>query len=131
MELYNADTGRLLCHMEPIHGQSHELYDEHGYLAIPPCLYGDISEGLVEAELLGLNTTLLSIKRNNNSLPHTGEMASWQMRGIVIPQDATSDDLSGPSSPARRFIDPNELVWERRGSGRSLQQEETNSDFVI
>merc|ERR1712232_952774 len=59
-------------------------YDEHGFLAIPPCLWGDASEGLVEPELLTLDTTLLSIKRNNNTLPHTGEMASWQMRGILV-----------------------------------------------
>lgn len=87
MDLFNADTGKLLCHMEPIYGASDELYDEHGFLAIPPCLWGDISEGLVEPELLSLDTTLLSIKRNNNTLGHTGEMASWQMRGIVVPKE--------------------------------------------
>ena len=39
MELYSADTGSLLCHSEPIRGQSDELYDdEHGFLTIPPCL---------------------------------------------------------------------------------------------
>lgn len=85
-ELYNADTGQLLCRMEPDRGQSDELYDEHGFLAIPPCLWGDEAQGLPPPELLSLDTTLLSIKRNNNTLGHTGEMALWQMRGVVVPK---------------------------------------------
>jgi hypothetical protein len=85
MELYNADTGLLLCRVEPIFGETNEVYDEDGFLAMPPCLWGN-EEGLAPPELLSLDTTLLSIKRNNNTLPHTGEMASWQMRGIVIPK---------------------------------------------
>jgi hypothetical protein len=88
MELYNADTGRLLCGVEPKYGKGqNKKYDEHRYLAIPPCLWGNASEGLPEPELLSLNTTLLAIKRNNNTLPHTGEMASWQMRAIVVRKD--------------------------------------------
>lgn len=88
MELYNADTGQLLCHAEPVFGQGQREkdYDEHGFLAIPPCLWGDENEGLPPPQLLSLDTTLLSIKRNNNTLPHTGEMASWQMRGILVPK---------------------------------------------
>jgi hypothetical protein len=31
----------------------------------------------------------MSIKRNNNTLPHTGEMASWQMRAILVPRDGS------------------------------------------
>ncbi|CAJ1924746.1 unnamed protein product [Cylindrotheca closterium] len=92
MELYNADTGQLLCHMEPIHGSGEGLYDEHGYLAIPPCLWGDTSEGLDEPQLLSLDTTLMSIKRNNSTLPHTGEMASWQMRGILVRKEEEKED---------------------------------------
>lgn len=84
MELYNADTGSLICSVQPIHGQSNEIFDEHGFFQIPPCLWGDTTEGLVEPELLSLDTNLFSIKRNNNYLPHTGEMALWQMRGIVV-----------------------------------------------
>jgi hypothetical protein len=40
MELYNADTQELLCRHDPVYGKSHEIFDELGYLAIPPCLYG-------------------------------------------------------------------------------------------
>jgi Stress up-regulated Nod 19 len=92
MELYNADTGQLLCHMEPLRGtgSSAEQYDEAGYIAIPPCLWSEDpnrTEGLPLPDLLQLNTTLLSIKRANSTFPHTGEMASWQMRGVVIPRE--------------------------------------------
>lgn len=86
MELYDADTGRLLCGVEPLYGTSGAIYDEKGFLTLPPCLWGDLADGLEEPIFLPLNTTLLSIKRNNSTLPHTGEMASWQMRGVVVPR---------------------------------------------
>jgi hypothetical protein len=95
MELYNADTGRLLCGVEPIYGQTDNVYDERGFLTIPPCLWGDPDDGLQEPELLTLDTTLLSIKRNNNTLSHTGEMASWQMRAIVVPRRNEDEAASG------------------------------------
>eukprot|EP00980_Cylindrotheca_fusiformis_P016757 scaffold5048_cov121-Cylindrotheca_fusiformis.AAC.8 len=92
MELYNADTGRLLCHTEPRYGKGQNAkYDEDNYLAIPPCLWGNAFKGLPEPELLSLDTTLLAIKRNNNTFPHTGEMASWQMRAIVVRKDNDND----------------------------------------
>jgi hypothetical protein len=92
MELYNADTGQLLCHVEPLRGSgsSAEKYDEDGYIAIPPCLWSEDpsgTEGLPMPDLLQLNTTLMSIKRANSTFPHTGEMASWQMRGVVVPRE--------------------------------------------
>lgn len=88
MELYHAQTGELLCRVQPIYGQSvYQVFDEHGYLALPPCLWGREEEGLAAPILLPLDTELLSIKRNNNTLPHTGEMALWQMRGVVVPKE--------------------------------------------
>ncbi len=104
MELYNADTGRLLCHVEPIYGTSHDVYDEVGFLALPPCLWGDMADGLEEPVLLPLNTTLLSIKRNNNTLPHTGDMASWQMRGVIVPRKDDEPDDSSSSTIARPLL---------------------------
>ena len=80
MELYNVDTGELLCRQEPVFGQgSGQPYDELGYIALPPCLWGPASEGLVPPTLLAWNTNLMSIKRNNNPYSHYGEMASWQV----------------------------------------------------
>lgn len=87
MELYNADTGELLCRSEPVVGQSGELYDEKGFVAIPPCLWGSPEEGLLPPPFLTLNTNLFCIKRNNNTMGHTGEMASWQMRGVWVKEE--------------------------------------------
>lgn len=84
MELYNADTGMLLCAHSPVYGQSHAVFDELGYITIPPCLWGEESEGLVQPAFLPLNANLTSIKRNNNTDGHYGEMASWQMRGVLV-----------------------------------------------
>ncbi len=84
MELYNADTGQLICRVEPTFGQSDEVYHERGFLALPPCIWGHESEGLLPPPYLSLDTTLLSIKENNSTLGHTGEMASWQMRGVIV-----------------------------------------------
>ncbi|CAB9505419.1 Stress up-regulated Nod 19 [Seminavis robusta] len=86
MELYNADTGQLLCHVQPKPGKStNKVYDELGYLAIPPCLWShNPDDGLMEPPFLSTDTNLLSIKRNNNTVGHFGEMASWQMRGVVV-----------------------------------------------
>lgn len=101
MELYNADTGILLCKVLPIVGQSDtEIFNERGYIALPPCLFSDNKEngeGLWMPEEVAMNTTLLSIKRVNTTFGHVGEMAMWQMRGVLVPQDPSelppSDDF--------------------------------------
>merc|ERR1719447_453715 len=80
IELYNADTGRLLCRQTPVIGQSHKTFDEEGYIAIPPCLWSPDEDGLIVPELLKFDTKLMSIKKNNATYTHYGEMASWQMR---------------------------------------------------
>lgn len=85
MELYDAKTGRLLCGAEPIIGQGTKVFDEKGYIAIPPCLWGH-EPGMQEPELLPLDFEFLSVKRANSTYGHYGEMASWQMRGIVVPK---------------------------------------------
>lgn len=107
MELYNADTGELLCHMQPIYGNgdTDKDYNENGFLAVPPCLWADDEEGLAKPELLTLDTTLLSIKRNNSTLPHTGEMASWQMRGVLVPRKETTN-----FRPSEGLIEVDETV---------------------
>ena len=90
LTLYNNDTGKVVCEQIPMLGRGNVSltgngkYDEAGYIAIPPCLWGD--EGELDASfLLPAGTTLHSIKRNNNThTGHYGEMASWQMRGISV-----------------------------------------------
>ena len=41
-------------------------------------------EGLSKPIFLHFNTNLTSIKRNNNTNTHYGEMAMWQMRGVMV-----------------------------------------------
>lgn len=88
MELYYIDKQgqpQILCRQIPKYGQGNvkdDKYDEAGYIALPPCLWGD-DEGLEPSVFLPENTQLLSIKRNRNTdMGHYGEMASWQMRGV-------------------------------------------------
>uniref|UniRef100_A0A7S4V172 Uncharacterized protein n=1 Tax=Alexandrium monilatum TaxID=311494 RepID=A0A7S4V172_9DINO len=90
LELYRNDTGtpKLLCRQLPKYGQGNveqDKFDEAGYLALPPCLWGD-DHGLQPSEFLPANTSLVSIKKNRNThTGHFGEMASWQMRGVSFP----------------------------------------------
>lgn len=79
-ELWNADTGELICRQEGHYGVSavatkENPYDEIGYVAIPPCLFGSASDGLQPEPYLKYDTNLTSIKWNNNSVTHYGEMA--------------------------------------------------------
>eukprot|EP00040_Diaphanoeca_grandis_P019959 m.105756 g.105756 ORF g.105756 m.105756 type:complete len:792 (-) comp27674_c0_seq2:460-2835(-) len=85
-ELYNADTGDLICRQTPVTGTAPAAthtnpYDELGYIAVPPCLYGPEDEGLVAPPFLSYDQNLTSIKKNNNTYGHYGEMAMWQCRG--------------------------------------------------
>jgi hypothetical protein len=98
MELYNADTGQLLCHVDMLRGSGGtEPFDERGYIAIPPCLWSSngTNDGLSPPHFLPLNATLLSIKRANSTWPHIGEMASWQMRGVLVSRDTIVDEIQG------------------------------------
>lgn len=69
MELYNADTGDLICRVTPIWGTGDEVYNEAGYLTLPPCLFGH-QPGLLPPQFLGLETNLLSIAKSNNTYGH-------------------------------------------------------------
>lgn len=93
MELYNAQTGKLICGMRPEFGKGTETYNEEGYVALPPCVWGHSDSGAMEAPFLPLDTELLAIKRNNNTYGHYGEMASWQMRGVLVPRANTKTDI--------------------------------------
>jgi len=90
IELYRNDTGipKLLCRQVPKYGQGNveeDKFDEAGYLALPPCLWGE-DAGLEPSEFLPADTPMFSIKKNRNThTGHFGEMASWQMRGVNFP----------------------------------------------
>jgi hypothetical protein len=84
LELYDGETGDLLCRQTPVFGTgSSERFDELDYISIPPCIWGN-EPGLVPPVFLPFDTPLFSIKKNNNTYGHYGEMASWQMRGIFL-----------------------------------------------
>ena len=84
MDIYNADTGDLICNVNGDLGKGTEdKYDEEGYIKLNPCLFGE-DEGLLEPYLFKWDTNFTSIKRNNNTNAHYGEMASWQMRGVLV-----------------------------------------------
>eukprot|EP01063_Lacrimia_lanifica_P024022 TRINITY_DN31_c0_g1_i1.p2 TRINITY_DN31_c0_g1~~TRINITY_DN31_c0_g1_i1.p2 ORF type:complete len:710 (+),score=265.41 TRINITY_DN31_c0_g1_i1:61-2190(+) len=84
MELYNAETGDLICRQEPVIGQgTGGKYDEPGYIALPPCVWGN-EPGVNPPPVMQWDTPITSIKRNNNTLSHTGEMASWQCRVSIV-----------------------------------------------
>jgi hypothetical protein len=85
VELYNSDTGDLICHVDSIRGKGNSSvgYDEKDYIKLNPCLWGQ-DRGLLKPQFLRWDTNLTSIKRCNSTNLHYGEMASWQMRGIVI-----------------------------------------------
>lgn len=84
MELYNADTGDLICHVNGDLGKGTDVkYDEEGYIKLNPCLFGE-DKGLLKPQLFSWDSSFTSIKRNNNTNAHYGEMASWQMRGVLV-----------------------------------------------
>ena len=84
MELYNTDTGFLICRVVGQNGKgTNTKFDEKNYLRLDPCLWGN-QDGLYKPPKLLWNDNLMSIKKNNNTYKHYGEMASWQMRGILI-----------------------------------------------
>mmetsp|Transcript_18059 Transcript_18059/g.28006 ORF Transcript_18059/g.28006 Transcript_18059/m.28006 type:complete len:123 (-) Transcript_18059:131-499(-) len=83
IELYNADTGKLICKADAKYGNSNKPFHEKDYLHLPPCLFGD-DEGLEKTYFINFDTNLTSIKRNNNTNGHTGDMAYWLYRGVVV-----------------------------------------------
>ena len=85
MELYDSDTGNLLCRVDGILGEGNNTkkYDERGYIRLNPCLWG-YDNGLLRPKFFNWNNNFTSIKINNNTYAHYGEMASWQMRGVII-----------------------------------------------
>jgi len=90
MELFNNDTGELICRQLPSYGTLRQnatgerRFEELGYLALPPCVWGDVKQGLKEPPLLRWDTNLSAIKRTNSTYGHTGEMARWQGHGVIV-----------------------------------------------
>ena len=64
-------------------GKGDKVFDEAGYLFLPPCQWGE-EEGLLSPPVLDLDANLTAIKRANNTEYHYGVMGIWQMRGAYV-----------------------------------------------
>jgi len=92
IELVNLDDGATLCRQTPVWGAGEVLrdpFDELGYATLPPCLWGKAGDGdaddaaLPPRPFLPFNATLRTVCRQNSTVGHYGQMASWQMRGLL------------------------------------------------
>ena len=111
-ELYNADTGKLICRQVPSIGTSPTAsaanpYDEEGYIAVPPCLFGNASEGLAPEPFLAYDQNLTSIKKNNNTYGHYG---TWRDETRRPPPVGQSRCALLPSHEHDRCIRPLNVV---------------------
>jgi len=80
--MYDNKTGAVICREDPIYGGatgSGPGFDEPGFIAQPPCLWGSPDQGLEEPLDLGEGTTLHVVKTANATSGHHGEMAWLQM----------------------------------------------------
>ena len=74
----NATTGKLVCSNTPIYGVGEgSRFDEPGYLAVPPCLWGTPEEGLQPPPKLKLDDLLYMVKKVNNTNYHYGVMGKY------------------------------------------------------
>ena len=97
MELWDADSGELVCRNEPTLGTGEGgVHDERGFVVgIAPCLWGGAAEGLRPPPRIRLDGNYTSVKRVNSTNGHWGVMALWQCRGAYL-DDADVDERSTP-----------------------------------
>lgn len=83
--LNTSGTEILLCSQIPIRGKGiGKQFDEAGYITIPPCLF-DEKGYLDKPPIITRDSILISVKYTENTYNgNFGEMASWQMRGVII-----------------------------------------------
>jgi len=79
MDISNADTGELVCHVTGDMGQNRKnvRFDEENYVKLNPCIWGE-DKGLMKPRIYSWNTNFTSVKRANATDYFTGEMALWQ-----------------------------------------------------
>ena len=80
MAIYNNDTGKLICEERSVYGQGRPgvRFDEPGYIAVPPCVWGREEDGLEPPpDLTGI--TLKVVKTANATYGHHGEMAHGEI----------------------------------------------------
>ena len=85
-ELWDADTNTLLCNVTAEYGDARygsldAPFNERGYVAIPPCLFGH-QPGLPKPWTLRPDANLTAVKYFNNTWRHLGQMAQWT--GLMV-----------------------------------------------
>jgi len=85
-ELWNVDTGDVLCNMtgvygHPSYGNTSAIFNEADYIAIMPCIFGH-QAGLQFPFTFGPTTRLRAVKYFNNTYRHLGQMAQWT--GLMV-----------------------------------------------
>ena len=85
-ELWDADTNTLLCNVTAEYGDARygsldAPFNERGYVAIPPCLFGH-QPGLPKPWTLRADANLTAVKYFNNTWRHLGQMAQWT--GLMV-----------------------------------------------
>ena len=86
-ELWNMDTGELICRNVAEYGAGLAPSDEKGYVVgIPPCVWGSAADGLQAPPRIHLDSNLTTIKRANSTNGHWGVMALWQARAAYLPK---------------------------------------------
>jgi hypothetical protein len=90
LDMFNNDTGKLICRQQPVYGgtghgwdppssSSHTSFpgdgwDEEGYIATPPCMWGSPAHGLERPPKMN-GVTIRVVAITNNTYAHHGEMA--------------------------------------------------------
>ena len=80
-EIWNSDTGEILCNMTASYGDGGEVFNERGYIAILPCIFG-YQQGLQYPFNLVPETNITAVKYFNNTYRHLGQMAQWT--GLMV-----------------------------------------------
>ena len=85
-EIWNADTGEILCNMTGKYGNAkygslYDVFNEPDYLTIIPCIFG-FQKGLQFPFVLTQDTNITAIKYFNNTWRHLGQMAQWT--GLMV-----------------------------------------------
>ena len=85
-ELWNADTGEILCNMTARYGgeafgEVGRAFNERDYVTMAPCLFG-AQPGLQYPFNLTARTNLTAVKYFNNTFRHLGQMAQWT--GLLV-----------------------------------------------
>jgi hypothetical protein len=79
MELYNVQTGELLCASHPIYGTGSEAGNETGYIVgVPPCVWGP--PPLRQPPRLRAGDKVRTVSRYNSTEGHYGVMGLWFMQ---------------------------------------------------